>query len=727
MNRSPRQRGLTTRLGWYVRRLSSMTPHEVAWRATRAGRNALPKTFAFSVASRDRLDDVDWETVLQAFRDCVDRPLLLDRSRAQDIARSHPEDVAALVKAAEGVVAGRVAYFGYPEACLSTPVDWHHDPVADVRWPQVPTGNIDHRTAPGDAKWIWELNRLQHLPWLAQAWLFTGREHFAELALDQLDSWMDQNPVGVGIAWQGAFEAGIRSISIATALQGLRDSSALTAPRFERIVRMLAASADRCWRERSRFSSANNHLVGELAGLAAIAMLAPELRLAPRWEERAIRALCAEASRQILPDGAGAEQAVGYQIFTAELLLVVAAQLRSRGDEPPSPMIEAIDRSADYLAALVGQNDPAPRYGDDDEGFALRLGPEPLRTVRDHLGMVGAFTGNGRARQAGSMSLSAAWVGAIPGSPAAVDDTATPNPATVAGDLFASSGGLVVLRSAGRRLTMDVGPVGYLSIAAHGHADALAVTMSVDGRELIGDPGTASYYGHPDWRAVHRGTRVHPTVTVDGVNQSVIGGPFLWTRQARVRTRSVDLRHGIVDAEHDGYRRLARPVTHRRWLIAPPDRRAVLVVDAIEGEGQHEMRASWPLHPSLDVRAVRGGQLVSRDGVPVLQVAYGAVSEVRSDEVRGDGDNHLGWWSDRLEARTPSWLLSGTCRGSVPLVMATVLLPITDPDGSFISDLGVELDNENIVASWSEGDRRHRVVVDRSLSGIVRETEWKPV
>ena len=103
---------------------------------------------------------------------------------------------------------------------------------------------------------------------------------------------------------------------------------------------MLAASADLCWRERSRFSSANNHLVGELAGLATVAMLFPELAPSARWEERALRALDLEASRQILTDGAGAEQAVGYQVFTAELMPVVAALVMSRGDTPPSGILD---------------------------------------------------------------------------------------------------------------------------------------------------------------------------------------------------------------------------------------------------------------------------------------------------------------------------------------------------------------------------------------------------
>ena len=39
---------------------------------------------------------------------------------------------------------------------------------------------------------------------------------------------------------------------------------------------------------------------------------------------------------QILSDGAGAEQAVGYQVFTAELLMVVAALLVERDGQAPN-------------------------------------------------------------------------------------------------------------------------------------------------------------------------------------------------------------------------------------------------------------------------------------------------------------------------------------------------------------------------------------------------------
>ena len=72
--------------------------------------------------------------------------------------------------------------------------------------------------------------------------------------------------------------------------------------------------------------------------------------------------------------------------------------------------------------------------------------------------------------------------------------------------------GLVVLRRGGTRATLDAGPLGYLAIAAHGHADALQVTFARGGLELVTDPGAGSYYGDPERRRAFRGTAFHATV-----------------------------------------------------------------------------------------------------------------------------------------------------------------------------------------------------------------------
>jgi hypothetical protein len=586
------------------------------------------------------------------------------------------------------------------------------------------SGKIDHRVVTSDPKWIWELNRLQHLPVLAQAWLATGESRYAAKAFDELDSWVDQNPIGTGIAWRGAFEVGIRAISVAIALQGLRTSPAMTTQRYRRAVRMLDASARYCWHGRSRFSSANNHLIGELTGLVTVHLLFPELAAPASLYRRAVDTLASEAKRLILPDGAGAEQSISYQIFTAELFSVLVMLMQLHGERVPPEFVAALDRSAQYMVTVVGSDDPDPRYGDDDDGLALRLGAEPNRTVREHLGIVAAVTGNVSAARYGKATLTSAWIATALGTDVGEMGAGVGQGETNA-SAYAPNGGLAVLRTGPRRLTMDVGPLGYLSIAAHGHADALAVTLSDGGRELIVDPGTGSYYGNPLWRRVFRGTRAHPTVCVDGVDQSEIGGPFYWSRHAVTTVRSVDLNRGIVDAEHDGYRRLNDPVVHRRWLIAPPDDETVVLVDLLDGGSVHDVAVSWPLHPELDSTPTHEGHLVTRDGIPVLQLCYAATAPIQTEQLRADSDSQLGWWSKRLESRAPACLVTAHSRTTLPVAILSLLRTV---DAGAITLPEIVRDGELLGVSWSEDGVRRELTIDiRGSGAVARAPSLSPV
>ncbi|QLY34522.1 heparinase II/III-family protein [Nocardia huaxiensis] len=291
-------------------------------------------------------------------------------------------------------------------------------------------------------------------------------------------------------------------------------------------------------------------------------------------------------------------------------------------------------------------------------------------------------------------------------------------PTLLSRSAYAPDGGVVVLRPGDLRVLMDVGPLGFLSIAAHGHADALAVTLAVDGQDLIGDPGTPSYYGHPEWRAACRSTRAHATVCVDDLDQSVIGGPFLWTEHAEVRVRAVDLVRGVVDAEHGGYRRLRDPVTHRRWLVAPPDASAVVVVDLLSGMESHAAQVSWPLHPALAAEATESGQLVLRDGTAVLAVTYAATAPLEPNQLRGEEDTALGWWAGLLESREPSWLIGARACGTAPFAVATVLTPLHD-GAQPTRDVRIEQRGTEIHVTWRDGDSARALFIDTTRDGTV--------
>ena len=90
--------------------------------------------------------------------------------------------------------------------------------------------------------------------------------------------------------------------------------------------------------------------------------------------------------------------------------------------------------------------------------------------------------------------------------------------------------GMVLLRAGPQRedeiwCRCDQGPHGYLSIAAHAHADALSIELRCGGVEVLVDPGTYTYQGEPEWRTYFRSTIGHNCLELGGEDQSVAGGP----------------------------------------------------------------------------------------------------------------------------------------------------------------------------------------------------------
>lgn len=710
-------------VNWYARRVRAMDWHEFLWRVRQAAISSSPGFLQRIPSGQlcDKFDAGGWDEALYEFRSGTNRPVLLNQQKAKLIKSECPDIARELIESANSVIRGQFSFFGYPKVTISRKLDWHFDAISGVRWPAISSHKINHRFNRADVKWIWELNRLQHLPWLAQAWLFSGDCVYASAAFEHIDSWIEQNEAGKGIAWRGSFEAGIRAISIAVALQGLSNSPQLTVCRYKKIVELLAYCAGRCWRERSRYSSANNHLIGEMAGLAVVAIMFPELRCSAIWERRALHALSEEATRQILADGGGAEQAIGYHLFTAELLNLVAWFCARRDATAPREISEALARSSEFLRWAVGVGDPDPRYGDNDEGFALRLGTEAVRSVQTHLGIVDASGFGGPVSGVGRQSLDSLWFSRSLESrrdqPVRTSlQTAAVNHSKSL-SFHAPDSGLVVFRRGSQTITMDVGPLGYLKTAAHGHADALSITLSQDGHYAIGDPGTGSYYGHPDWRSRMRGTRAHATVSVDDQDQSVIGGPFLWSRRSQTRVHRVSIEDGIVDAEHDGYTRLQGRVVHRRWLVANPQDHVVLVVDMLNGRGSHLVRSSWPLHPTLEMRRIDGGYLAVRDGYPSLRLLHAATSSFTSEHVRGDTALNLGWWSDRLESRKPAWWLGLLSNTELPMAIATLM--ITNDCDPWVSRLKIRFKDRGIEVSWVENKSARSVLIHHTEPGSV--------
>jgi uncharacterized heparinase superfamily protein len=208
----------------------------------------------------------------------------------------------------------------------------------------------------------------------------------------------------------------------------------------------------------------------------------------------------------------------------------------------------------------------------------------------------------------------------------------------------------------------DAGPLGFLSIAAHGHADALSFTLSVGGRPVIVDAGTYVYHADKAWRDYFRGTPAHNTITIDGVDQSQSGGIFLWTLKAvtRVLEWKPSEAGGRLVAQHDGYTRLPGQPLHRR-SIELTDRR-LLIADEVDGQGTHDIEWRLHFHPDCTVSLNAGRCLVDCGGGRI-ELTLDATLQWRIES----GGIRAGWFSPAFNVKTPCPTLIGSTTASLPI------------------------------------------------------------
>jgi hypothetical protein len=660
---------------WRLRRLAAMSGDEVVARVVREARH--------------RADDLEWQAARRYWRrrweprrldsEHAIRPIgFLTRDRGKALAAEDPDGASTILRRADAVLAGEVSLLGYP--AVNLPLrgrDYSFDAVAGYRWPEVHGKKVNYRNAPADPKWIWELNRCQELPVLAQAWLVSGDRRYAEEAAAAFLAWIAQHQPGRGVAWTSGFEAGIRALSLATTYDALAASPELDGRLRGPALRALWQHGRWICRDPSTHSSANNHRIGELVGLLAVGVLAPELPEAGSWVGVACEELAAEVERQILPDGTSAEQSFSYGLFVIDLVLVAVALLDTGERDVPQELIRALERAGDALWAQLGcAGEPEPTYGDDDDGRALRLDGADVRTAHEVASSICARAGHSKARSLSkSVDPAAWWMFGRPGKERFQATTAAPPP----GSELLDAAGRAILRQGSTRVQFDAGTLGYLSLAAHGHADALSVSVSLGDAELVVDPGTGSYFRRHEVRGAFRGTGFHATAQVDTSDQSSPGGPFLWWRHARSRFTEIRLEDGVAAGEHDGYEALADPVRHRRAVIALEEDR-IVVYDRLDASESHAVSLHWPLHPELVADICGPGELRAEraDGVG-LELVVAASTDGSISVARGEESPFAGWWSPRLEQVVPAPLVRWETIFRNRLDVATILCPRRAP------------------------------------------------
>ncbi len=490
------------------------------------------------------------------------------------------------------------SYYDLNKISLGKEINWNKDYKTNKIWPSVFHGSINHNSAEvGDIKYVWEINRHQHFYSLGKAYYLTGDEKYAKEIINEIESWIKQNPYLVGVNWFSSLEISLRVLSWTWALQFIKSSKTLTKEVFDKILKYIYLQEDFVYNNLSLYSSANNHLIGEVAVLFIVSKAFPFFNHSEKWKNESGKILIDEIKKQICSDGTNVEQAPNYLAFVLDFYL--QAKLISNF-HAPQDILDKIEKSGEFLMNLVDLNQEA-QIGDCADDFVSQLGiNEVIANYRSVLNSLSLIYGRSDFKFFGkNMDEKTFW---LFGSSSIKKHNLLKDIELRLNSKDFPKGGYYFLRNSESILLFDCGSLGYdLCASGHGHADSLSFWLSYKNKEFFVDSGTYNY--HNKLRDYFRLTSSHNTIKINEREQSGAKGEFIWGKKAKSFVKYYKTNKGIdfVSGYHDGF----KPRLHQREIINNKKIKSFFIRDKISGNNRI-IEIFFHLHP--DVKITKSGK-----------------------------------------------------------------------------------------------------------------------
>jgi asparagine synthase (glutamine-hydrolysing) len=509
----------------------------------------------------------------------------------------------------------------------------------------------------GDVKVIWEPSRFSFVFDLVRIYWRTGDERCPAMFWQAVEDWRRHNPPNTGVNWKCGQETALRVLAWFFGMRAFLDSAQTTPERLSMLTTMIAVSAVRIEANiRYALSQKNNHGISEAAGLLTVGLLLPMLQGSDRWVRKGRRLLEKQARELIYEDGGFSQYSANYHRVMLDVYIWAIRLAESAGQPLSRRLVGRVCRAARFLLQIQDRKTGGvPRYGHDDGALVLPLANCGYDDYRPVLQAAAAlYDGAPLPYGPGPWDEKLLWLFG-PGS------TARGSSVVEAGDTWKSSGyGLL------RRGDSFAFVRGGRFRHRPSHADLLHVDIWWRGRNIAIDPGTYSYNPPGPWQSIPlAGTACHNTVGVDGLDQAERVNRFLflpWPKAPRRRLlRSPGGQIGLLELEHDGYERLADPVTHRRTVVQlGPEH--WLVADELMAAAQHDYRLHWLFADTpADFDAETGRLTLTSKGLPYSAQVL-ATEGLGLSLARAEKESARGWYAPRYQHLAPALSLVARAR-----------------------------------------------------------------
>lgn len=484
--------------------------------------------------------------------------------------------------------------------------------------------SISQREDIGDIRTNWELNRHYQFAGMAKSFYVTGDFSILEELQELFYDWNNKNHFLCGVEWTSAMEIAIRVnswiytycfLNKAFEKYNLENNKIL-----KDISRGIIVMADYIVKHRAKYSSANNHLIVEMY---AVGMSGIFFDYKP-WEKLAFNILTEELPRQNYADGVNKEMSLHYQSFVMEAYGLLMLEMKHNHIKIPQIWEEYLLNMSEFMCDCCGEYGETVVFGDNDEGKILDLSGEHFDHYRYVLDLMGSVLPK-RYSKMENIHENLCWILEEDSQDSVLQKHCYYSPEVKC----YKEGGYTLWRSKNNKVLIgiDHADLGFGSLAAHGHADALSFQMFIEGVPVFIDPGTYNYHVPKKTRDEFRATKNHNTVCVNDQNQAEILGPFLWGKRYKINNIEFDNeceKKCIMTAELQN-----SSYVHRRKFVYNKANQ-LIIEDVVQGGQDIHLALICNFKAKIEVNQ---NVVIVRIGDKVVKINFDEASKIKEENV----------------------------------------------------------------------------------------------
>ncbi len=512
----------------------------------------------------------DLRSLLQYFKDKDNVFVNVSKNDLEYIKTNYPKEVSRSIEVANQIVD---KYFLYREPWDMERTNIPYQFKKDIDWSINPFG---------DPEWTWMLNRHKYWTHLGKAYFFTKKEKYAKTFINQIEHWIENNPLSSleniyknSGAWR-RIEAGIRCKNWITTFEYIKNSKHVTPEFLEKFLSALHLHGEYLNHSFGSFSKTSNWGVLEYNGLFILSIYLKEFKSAKDWQKNAIDRLTYCANLQVLEDGSHWEHSPTYHNEVMSSFLDVYFLSKQNKIELPKSLIKKIKDQALVNVKWQKPNYNQPLLGDSDD-----VDTRDLLTLAAYLFQNSVL----KSRAFKALDLDNYMLLGSKGNKVYKElNEETPSFHSAylpsSGDLFMRDSWEENAQYASLHLKKLAG--------GHAHDDLLSFTIFANGKDYIVDNGRYTYVNNK-WRRALKESFAHNTLSVDDLPNSILNGSWAsefeaWGDGAYVKLgNNFDYGEGINYA----YSRLEDPVLmKRRMLYLKPN--VWLLFDSFQAQKRHK-------------------------------------------------------------------------------------------------------------------------------------------